>query len=63
MDRARALKQPVRQCRFAVIDVRDDAEVARELNRHEKRHYASAPLSGQLAPLLSLRAGQGTSKR
>jgi len=32
MDRARALKQPVRQCRFAVIDVRDDAEVARELN-------------------------------
>ena len=35
LDRAGALKQPVRQGRFAVIDMRDDAEVARELNRHE----------------------------
>ena len=35
MDRAGALKQPVRQRRFAVIDMRDDAEVARKLNRHE----------------------------
>src|SRR6266480_8028484 len=34
LDRARALKQPIRQRRFAVIDVRDDAEVTRELNRH-----------------------------
>src|SRR5437899_6196748 len=32
MDRARALKQPIRQRRFAVIDVRDDEEVTRELN-------------------------------
>ena len=35
LDRARALEQPVRQRRFAVIDMRDNAEVARELNRHE----------------------------
>jgi len=35
LDGARALKQPVRQRRFAVIDMRDDAEVARELNCHE----------------------------
>ena len=47
VDRARALKQPIRQRRFAVIDVRDDAEIARELNCHESAHYASAPLSGQ----------------
>ena len=30
-----AFEQPIRQCCFAVIDMRDDAEVARELNRHE----------------------------
>ena len=35
LDRARALKQPVRQRRFAVIDVRDDAKIARQLNGHE----------------------------
>src|SRR6266567_5007799 len=35
LDRARALKQPVRQRRFAVIDMRNDAEVARELDCHE----------------------------
>ena len=35
LDRARALEQPVRQRRLAVIDVRDDAKIARQLNRHE----------------------------
>src|SRR5437867_2614883 len=35
LDRARALKHPVRRRRFAVIDVRDDAEVARKLDCHE----------------------------
>src|SRR2546430_8004568 len=35
LDRPRALKQPVRQRRFAVIDMRNDAEVARELDCHE----------------------------
>jgi hypothetical protein len=29
--------------------VRDDAEVARKLNRHGRVHYASAPLLGQLS--------------
>jgi rhodanese-related sulfurtransferase len=35
MDRTRALEQSIRQRCLAVIDVRDDAEVARELNPHE----------------------------
>ena len=34
LDRAGALQQPVRQRRFAVIDVRDDAKIARQLNGH-----------------------------
>ena len=35
LDRACALEQPVRQRRLAVIDVRDDAKIARQLNGHE----------------------------
>ena len=35
LDGARALQQPVRQRRLAVIDVRDDAKIARQLNGHE----------------------------
>ena len=35
MDRAGALEQSIRQRRLAVIDVRDDAEIARELDAHE----------------------------
>jgi hypothetical protein len=31
-----------------VIDVRDDAEVARKLNSHGSGHYASAAACGQL---------------
>ena len=47
LDRARALKQPVRQRRLAVIDVRDDAKIARQLNGHGSRHYPSATVAGQ----------------
>jgi len=47
VDRAGALEQPVRQRRFAVIDVRDDAEVARKLNSHGSGHYAGAAAHGQ----------------
>ena len=32
LDRAGALEQSIRQRRFAVIDVRDDAEIAGKLN-------------------------------
>jgi len=48
MDRASALEQPVRQRRFAVIDVRDNAEVARKLDSHGSGHYAGASTRGQL---------------
>ena len=34
LDRAGALQQPVGQRRFAVIDMRDDAKIARQLNGH-----------------------------
>ncbi len=32
---ARALEQTIRQCGLAVIDMRDDAKVAGQLDRHE----------------------------
>src|SRR4029078_9980395 len=48
VDRAGPLEQSVRQRRFAVIDVRDDAEVAGKLNSHGSGHYASASARGQL---------------
>jgi hypothetical protein len=35
LDRASALQQPVGQGRFAVIDVRNDAKIPRQLNGHE----------------------------
>ncbi len=35
VNRAGALEQAIRQSRFAVIDVRDDAEIAGQLDRHE----------------------------
>src|SRR5262249_6072925 len=35
LDRASALQQPVGKGRFAVIDVRDDAKIARQLNGHK----------------------------
>src|ERR1041384_2911808 len=37
VNRSRCLEQSVRQRRFAVIDVRDDAEVARQFDSHESR--------------------------
>ena len=47
LDRARPLEQTIGERRLAVIDMRDDAEVARELDGHEGLHYAGAPLAGQ----------------
>src|SRR5206468_12027871 len=48
MNRAGTLEQTIRQSRFAVIDVRDDAEVAGQLDRHEGAHYAGVRRDGQL---------------
>ena len=47
MDGAGALEQPIRQGGLAMIDVRDDAEIAGQLDRHRERHYAGAPGHGQ----------------
>ena len=47
VDRARALEQSIRQRRLAVIDMRDDAEIAGQLDRHEAAHYAGAAKEGQ----------------
>ena len=48
VNRAGALEQTIRQSGFAMIDVRDDAEVAGQLDRHGAEHYAGAPKDGQL---------------
>ena len=37
VDRAGKLEQSIGQCRLAVIDMRDDAKIARQLNGHESR--------------------------
>ena len=47
VDRAGALEQSIRQGGLAVIDVRDDAKIAGELDRHEAPHYAGACKAGQ----------------
>ena len=43
LDGTGALEQTIRQSGFAVIDVRDDAEIAGQLDRHEGAHYAGVP--------------------
>src|SRR6478752_8782186 len=43
----RALKQTIRQSRLAMIDMRDDAEISGELDRHGGPHYAGAAWYGQ----------------
>ena len=42
LDRAGALEQTIGKRGLAVIDVRDDAEIARQLDGHEALHYAGA---------------------
>jgi hypothetical protein len=47
LDRAGAFEQTVGQSRLPMIDMRDDAEVAGQLDRHEGEQYAGAPRGGQ----------------
>src|SRR3954451_10182616 len=42
VDRARSLQQSIRQSCLSVVDMRDDAEIARVLDTHEARNYAGA---------------------
>src|SRR5437762_8389762 len=56
LNRPRALQQPVRQGRLAVIDMRDDAKIARQLNGHgsatiESGCARSIALATQFVPL------------
>src|SRR5437660_3512970 len=51
VDRAGALEQSIRQGSFSVIDMRDDAEIARMLNTHEARQLCGRSESSQRASL------------
>jgi hypothetical protein len=42
MDRARRFEQTIGKCRLAVIDVRDDTKIARQLDSHESRTMRGA---------------------
>ena len=54
MDSARPIEQSIRQRRFAVIDMRDDAEIPGQLDRHKALHYAGGVTVGQSELLLLL---------
>ncbi len=47
VDRAGALEQSIRKRCLAVIDMRDDAEIPGQLDRHKALHYAGASSVGQ----------------
>jgi len=47
MDRARRLEQSIGERGLPVIDMRDDAKISSQLDRHKAVHYAEAPSVGQ----------------
>jgi len=47
VDCARAVEQSIRKRRLSVIDMRDDAEISGQLDRHKALHYAGASSVGQ----------------
>jgi hypothetical protein len=47
MDRARPVEQSIGERGLAMIDMRDDAEVSGQLDRHKARHYAGVHRVGQ----------------
>src|SRR5436190_23884812 len=51
VDRPRGLEQSIRQSGFAVIDVRDDAEIARQFDCHESRTMLGGGCSVNRTPL------------
>src|SRR5688572_2265980 len=42
-----AIEQSIRKRRLSVIDMRDDAEIAGQIDRHKALHYASVSSVGQ----------------
>src|SRR5437868_8214422 len=53
LNRAGAFQQPIGQGGLTMIDVRDDAKIARSLDSHEESHYAGALRAGQFVAALS----------
>src|SRR5664279_3780880 len=47
VNRARAVEQSIGQRGLAVIDMRDDAKISGQLDRHKALHYAGASSVGQ----------------
>jgi hypothetical protein len=47
MDRPRRLEQSIRERCLPVIDMRDDAKISSQLDRHKAVHYAGVPVVGQ----------------
>src|SRR5205814_5921725 len=67
LDCPRALKQAVRQGRLAMIDMRDDAKIARQLNGHgsatiESGCARSIAMATQFVPLFSFGYSQHHAK-
>jgi len=57
LNRASAFQQPIGQSRLTMIDVCDDAKIARSLDSHEEPHYAGALRAGQFAAV-AFKAGR-----
>ena len=57
MDRTRGLEQSIGQSCFAVIDVRDDAEIARQFGSHESRTMRARGCPVNLGSTRASRAG------
>src|SRR5437868_3953275 len=55
VNRPRRLEQSVRQSCFAVIDVRDDAEIARQFDSHESRTMRARGYGVNCTAVLSFR--------
>jgi hypothetical protein len=47
MNRTGAVEQSIRKRGLSVIDMRDDAEISGQLDRHKALHYAGAASVGQ----------------
>jgi hypothetical protein len=54
MNRARSVEQSIGERGLAVIDMRDDAEISGQLDRHKAQHYAGVRRVGQLSAAFAL---------
>jgi hypothetical protein len=47
VNRAGPIEQSIGERRLPVIDMRDDAKIPGQLDRHKAQHYAGVPVMGQ----------------